>query len=222
MAMRLAVVERRGDGWTSVGARLLRAYHSVWISVADLGRTTTGRIDMRILVIAALSVAAAAIGRAQPPVSPATKTVMLKGAGGASAGTATLTDAPKGVLLHVEASGLTPGWHAIHFHEKGDCSDTAFKMAGGHVHAMGTMPSVHGLLVAAATDQGDLPNIHAAADGGAIAEIFAPMVALHAGTDRANLLDTDGSAIVIHAMKDDYASQPIGGAGARVACGVIR
>ncbi len=174
---------------------------------------------MRTLVTAALFVATAGIAVAQAPI---TKTVMLKGAGGASAGTATLTDAPRGVLLHVEASGLTPGWHAIHVHEKGDCSDAAFKMAGGHVHMMGAMPAVHGLLMANATDQGDLPNIHADADGTATAEIFAPMVALHAGTDRANLLDADGSAIVIHAMKDDYTTQPIGGAGARVACGVIR
>ena len=177
---------------------------------------------MRILVTAALFVAAASVGQAQAPATPVTKTVVFTGAGATSAGTATLPDAPKGVLLRVEASGLTPGWHAIHFHEKGDCSDAGFKMAGGHVHSMGVIPSVHGLLVAAATDQGDLPNIHAAADGTAVAEIFAPMVALHAGTGRANLLDADGSAIVIHAIRDDYTTQPIGGAGARVACGVIK
>lgn len=178
---------------------------------------------MRVLVTAALLAAAGIVQAQMPPMAASmTKTVMLRGAGGASAGTATLTDAPKGVILHVEASGLTPGWHAIHFHEKGDCSDAAFKMAGGHVHITGTTPAVHGLLMANATDQGDLPNIHAGADGTAMADIFAPMVALHAGTDRADLLDADGSAIVIHAMKDDYMTQPIGGAGARVACGVIR
>lgn len=178
---------------------------------------------MRILAAAALLAATGTAGAQTPPMTAAmTRTVMLKGTGGAPAGMATLTDAPNGVILHVEATGLAPGWHAIHVHEKGDCSDAAFKMAGGHVHAMGATPAVHGLLVADATDQGDLPNIHADADGRAMAEIFAPMVALRDGTGRANLLDTDGSAIVIHATQDDYRTQPIGGAGARVACGVIR
>ena len=36
------------------------------------------------------------------------------------------------------------------------------------------------------------------------------------------LKDADGSALVIHANPDDHMSQPIGGAGARIACGVIR
>ena len=37
-----------------------------------------------------------------------------------------------------------------------------------------------------------------------------------------SLLDEDGSAIIIHAQEDDHLTQPIGGAGARVACGVIQ
>ncbi len=36
------------------------------------------------------------------------------------------------------------------------------------------------------------------------------------------LMDADGSAVVIHANPDDHKSQPIGGAGDRVACAVIR
>jgi Cu-Zn family superoxide dismutase len=165
--------------------------------------------------LAALLIAGAAVAQA-----PLTKTAIVKDAKGATIGTATLTDAPTGVLLHIEASGLTPGWHGIHFHEKGDCSDAGFKLSGGHVHTM--TPSVHGLLNPAASDQGDLTNVHAGADGKVMAEIFSPLVALHAGTTRANLLDADGSAIVIHAAADDYTTQPIGGAGARVACAVVR
>lgn len=171
---------------------------------------------MRIMSgLAAILLAGAAFAQA-----PLTRTTTIKDAKGADIGTIKLTDAPKGVLLHVEASGLTPGWHGIHFHEKGDCSDAGFKLSGGHVHTM--TPSVHGLLNPQATDQGDLTNIYAGADGKATAEIFSPLVALHAGTDRANLLDADGSAIVIHASPDDYTTQPIGGAGARVACAVVK
>lgn len=145
-----------------------------------------------------------------PAVAQTPVTASFKGAGGSVA----LTAAPKGVLVHIEASGLTPGWHAVHFHEKGDCSDAAFKMSGGHVH--GTAPLVHGLLNPAASDDGDLPNIYAAADGTAKAEFFTTLVRM------ASLQDADGSALVIHAKPDDFSSQPIGGAGDRVACAVIR
>lgn len=149
-------------------------------------------------------------------------TTPLKGTNGAAAGQMTLTDTPNGVLIRIEATGLTPGWHGVHFHEKADCSDMAagFKASGGHVHM--TTPTVHGLLNPTANDMGDLPNIYAGADGHATAELFSPMVALREGTLRANLKDADGSAVVIHAKPDDYMTQPIGGAGDRVACASIK
>lgn len=129
-------------------------------------------------------------------------------------GGVTLTRAPKGVLVHIEAHGLTPGWHAAHFHEKGDCSDAAFKASGGHVH--GAAPVVHGLLNPSATDQGDLPNLYAAADGRATAEFFTTALTM------TELQDADGAALVIHARADDFTTQPIGGAGDRVGCAAIR
>jgi Cu-Zn family superoxide dismutase len=148
------------------------------------------------------------------------KTIALIGPDRSSRGTATVTAAPKGVLVHVEATGLTPGWHGIHFHAKADCGDAAFKNSGGHVHSM--EPVTHGLLNPAANDSGDLTNIYAGADGVAKAEIFSPLVTLQAGGGSPALLDADGSAIVIHAKADDYTTQPIGGAGDRVVCGVVK
>lgn len=155
---------------------------------------------------------------ASQPEAPAAASAQLKDAKGASVGTASLSDAGRGVLVKLDLKGLTPGWHAIHFHEKGDCSDAKFTSAGGHVHS--ATPVVHGLLNADANDAGDLPNIHVAADGTAQAEVFSTWVGLSAG-ERLNLKDADGSAVVIHAKTDDHESQPIGGAGDRVACGVI-
>ena len=58
------------------------------------------------------------------------------------------------VLLRVEARGLTPGWHGMHLHAKGDCSKSDFTSAGPHVH--GPAAAVHGLLNPAATETGDL------------------------------------------------------------------
>lgn len=139
---------------------------------------------------------------------------------GQPAGRVQLKQGPSGLLMIVEASGLTPGWHGIHLHETGQC-EAAFTSAGAHInHAHTKAP--HGLLNPDGPDNGDLPNIYAHADGSAKAEIFTTLASL-SGTDGThNLLDSDGSAIVIHANADDHVSQPIGGAGDRVACGVIQ
>lgn len=147
-------------------------------------------------------------------------TAALKGPAGTSLGSATLEDGPAGVLIRLDLKGLTPGWHAVHLHEMGDCSDEKFAKAGGHVnHAPAKAP--HGLLNADGPDMGDLPNIHANADGAVKAELYSPFVSTKGSGGRAGLLDADGSSIVVHAGPDDYVTQPIGGAGARVACGVI-
>jgi len=170
---------------------------------------------MRIIAAAALIAAIATPVLAQ---TPATYTGALKGPTGADLGKVTVVDAPKGVLLRVEAKGLTPGWHAIHFHEKGACTDDKFASAGSHVHGEGTV--IHGLLRADATDFGDLPNIFAQADGTATAEIYSTLVTVKGAG--AKLLDDDGASVVIHGNPDDYSSLPVGNAGPRLACAVIK
>lgn len=170
---------------------------------------------MRLFPIAA-AVAAVALPAL---AAPASVTVELKGPKGEAMGRATLTEGARGVVARVEATGLTPGWHGLHFHEKADCSSADFKSAGGHVHDQAAV--VHGFLAAGHNDAGDLPNIHAGADGTATAEVFTPFVSL-AAAGKPALLDADGSAVVIHAKADDHTTQPIGGAGDRVACGVIK
>ncbi|QEH95421.1 superoxide dismutase[Cu-Zn] [Gluconobacter thailandicus] len=152
--------------------------------------------------------------------SAETATANLIDASGKPAGTVRVTDTPKGVLLHIEAKGLTPGWHGIHFHEKGDCAAPKFTSAGAHVHTAKSV--IHGVLNDNANDFGDLTNIYAAPDGSASAEIYSTFVSLRGASSRAALLDADGSSVVIHAQADDYKSQPIGGSGARVACGVLK
>jgi Cu-Zn family superoxide dismutase len=145
----------------------------------------------------------------------------VAGPEGARYGTINVTEAPKGVLLHLELKGLPPGWHGMHFHEKGDCADPKFMNAGAHVHA--ATPVVHGLLKEGANDLGDLPNLYVASDGTVTAEFYSTLVSLSSeGSQRPALLDSDGSALVIHASPDDYTTQPIGGAGARIACAVLK
>ena len=145
-------------------------------------------------------------------------TAPLKDGKGQTLGTVTVTEAPNGVVLRLEAQGLAPGWHGLHFHEKGTCTGPKFESAGGHVH-MGTAPSKHGFLNADATDAGDLPNLYVGADGKGTLELFSDKVRLRQGAGSVPaLLGADGAAVIVHANPDDYASQPIGGAGARIAC----
>ena len=168
--------------------------------------------------IAVAGVAAVALSLAATPALAAE--VQFKAGDGASRGTATLTGGPNGVMVRFALTGLTPGWHGVHFHAKGDCSDAAFQASGGHVnHAR---PRQHGLLNPAGPDFGDLPNVFAAADGTVTAEVFSTLVSLNGQGGRPDLTDADGSAIVVHAHADDGKTQPIGGAGDRVACAVVR
>lgn len=172
--------------------------------------------------LAAYAVLTAALGaftafaEDQPAGLMVTGYADLQNAAGASAGNAIAKPGPKGVVLRVEATGLTPGWHGMHLHEKGDCSDAAagFKASGAHAgHGDGVK---HGLLNPEGPEFGDVPNIFAAADGSAKGEFYLAGAALDM------LLDTDGTAIVIHAAEDDHTSQPIGNSGSRAACGVIK
>jgi Cu-Zn family superoxide dismutase len=143
----------------------------------------------------------------------------LVNAEGARVGRAVLTQGPTGLLIRVEATGITPGWHGIHLHQTGTC-EGAFTSAGGHIHG-GEGGKPHGLLNAEGPDDGDLPNVHADAGGRVMAEVFTPRARIAATGPGAWLLDADGSAIVVHAGADDHTTQPIGGAGARVACGIV-
>jgi len=138
---------------------------------------------------------------------------------GAEIGKATLTQGATGLLIKVEATGLTPGWHGIHIHATGQC-EAPFTSAGAHINH-GDPKQPHGLLNADGPDDGDLPNVFADAKGAVNAEVFTTRARLADTGPGQWLLDDDGSALVIHANPDDHNSQPIGGAGDRVACAVL-
>lgn len=145
---------------------------------------------------------------------------VLKNSAGTTVGRAITTQGPSGLVIRVEADGLTPGWHGAHIHAVGQC-EGAFTSAGGHInHKEPKAP--HGLLNAQGPDDGDLPNLYADAQGRARAEVFTARARIAATGPGQWLWDPDGSALVIHANMDDHTSQPIGGAGDRVICGVFK
>ena len=169
---------------------------------------------MKTIAIAIVSLAAAVA----PALSPAAGTAGadLVDASGARIGAATFEQTPSGVLMYVEVTGLPPGAHGIHLHATGACTPD-FKAAKGHINP-GKVK--HGLRHPEGPDNGDLPNLFVAADGSARAEFFSTRVSVEGG-DLPALLDADGSAVIIHDRPDDHLSQPIGGAGGRIACGII-
>ncbi len=137
------------------------------------------------------------------------------GADGEAIGSLNLLGGPNGTLIEVtiDPNGLAPGWHGLHLHAVGNCDDLGvFKQSGGHV---GKIEGGHGLLNHKGPEGGDLPNIYAGPDGSAGYEAFSARFIL------SDLADADGAALIIHESRDDHMTQPIGGAGARVACAVI-
>ncbi|MAK63106.1 MAG: superoxide dismutase [Ponticaulis sp.] len=137
------------------------------------------------------------------------------GGEGDTIGEVQVNGGPHGIVLRVTLNegALTPGWHGLHLHQVGDCSDIGeFKLSGGHV---GKIEGGHGFMNPEGPEGGDLPNIWVADNGSAGYEAFTTL------TTGEDLLDEDASALIIHEMSDDFITQPIGGAGARVACAVI-
>jgi Cu-Zn family superoxide dismutase len=110
------------------------------------------------------------------------------------------------------------GWHGVHLHMIGDCSNADFTSSGGHINPSGRS---HGLLNPEGPDNADLPNIYVHEDGVLRAQVFTDRVSLNGEYDAPALLDDNGSALVIHDNEDDHSTQPIGGAGARHVCGVV-
>lgn len=148
-----------------------------------------------------------------------TRQAQLIGAHGKPIGTVVIRGSANATIVRitVEPGGLTPGWHGVHFHMTGDCSDV-----GEFMRARGLVDHVvksHGLLHPAGPQEGDLPNIYANPDGSANAEMSSHAVRMLGQT---GLVEGDGSALVIHAQEDDHTSQPLGNSGARVACAVLK
>lgn len=149
------------------------------------------------------------------------KSFSIIGTEGNNIGGININSGPHGsvITISISRNGLPPGWHGIHIHQVGDCSDVGeFKLSKGHINPSN---SKHGLLNPEGPHPADLPNIFAASDGSVKVELFAPGVTIGDGNGE-NLLDSDGSAIVIHANPDDHISQPIGGAGPRIACAELK
>ncbi|HEY8127954.1 MAG TPA: superoxide dismutase family protein [Hyphomicrobium sp.] len=173
---------------------------------------------MKIRTIGAATLAVLLVAAADQAGATGEKAVAeLMLANGTSIGTITLTEIAAGVMLKFDLKGLPPGPHALHVHEVGKCEGD-FSSAGGIYNPLGAK---HGFLNEEGPMAGDLPNVVAAADGTALAEVLSPYLHLSKETDD-TLFDTDGSSLVLYEKADDYQTDPEGGGETRIACGVLK
>ena len=170
------------------------------------------RPSLGVFGLTALLLAAATV-----PSQAQTAKAALQTADGKDAGSVTLTQTPSGVLLSLTVKGLPAGEHAFHVHAVGKC-EPPFTSAGGHFNPGNKK---HGMMAPDGAHAGDMPNLHIPASGELSVEVLNSAVTLE--KDKPNsVFDADGSAVVIHAGKDDYKTDPTGDAGGRIACGVIK
>ena len=167
---------------------------------------------MRTIIIAA----ALALAAGLPVMAQDKQTAIANfvGPDGKQAGRAVLTEAKTGVLIELDVSGLPVNrWVAFHIHENDRCDHRhGFESAGGHFNPT---KAEHGLLAANGPHAGDMPNQYVDQYGKLRAQVFNSMVTLNGQND------IRGRTLMIHAELDDYRSQPVGGAGKRLACAVI-
>ena len=134
------------------------------------------------------------------------------------AGEVTFTEENGEVKMLASLTGLTEGEHAIHIHEKADCSSADGKSTGGHWNPTFQPHSAWG--AEGGYHKGDIGNFDADVEGNATVEFETSEWCIGCDDDTKNIV---GKAVIVHQGVDDFTSQPSGAAGARVACtGIIQ
>lgn len=132
-------------------------------------------------------------------------------------GTATFTEKNGKVTFTAKLAGLQPGVHAIHIHEKSDCTAADGSSAGGHWNP--TFKK-HGKWGVGEYHRGDIGNFTANANGNGTISMTTDEWAIGGDDETKNIL---GKGLIVHQGADDFTSQPAGNAGARIACsGIIK
>jgi superoxide dismutase, Cu-Zn family len=175
--------------------------------------------SIRVLVITgAAAIMALAVPAAAEEATATIHAVSAEGIG-QDIGTIQLADSAAGLVIQTDLSDLPPGPHGFHLHSQGSCEPahndqgqmTAALGAGGHYD-----PDNTGRHAGPEGDghKGDLPVLEVAADGTAQVTLSAP---------RLTVAEARGRALMIHAGGDNYSDEPkpLGGGGARIACGVL-
>lgn len=130
-------------------------------------------------------------------------------------GNAFFTEKNGEVTFIAKLTGLKPGLHAIHIHEKADCSAADATSAGGHWNP--TFKK-HGKWTDAEHHKGDIGNFTADANGNGTITLKTNEWCIECGDITKDIL---GKGLIVHDKPDDFVTQPTGNAGARIACSAI-
>ena len=120
------------------------------------------------------------------------------------------------VTMVAEIENLIPGEHAIHLHEKSDCSSNDGKSTGGHWNPTLTKHGKWG--DESGFHRGDIGNFIADKNGIGKITFTTDLWCLDCEDKKKNIL---GKAVIVHQGVDDLTSQPSGAAGSRISCGGI-
>ncbi len=170
-----------------------------------------------LLAALALASAGCAVTGGAHAKEPRAYVVLEARAGSALEGSATFERRDGNwIQFRIEVRNVSPGVHATHIHEHGDCSAPDAKSAGGHWNPTSKK---HGKWGQADGEfhLGDLGNIEVGADGTGSLVVSSDQWTMGDGGPT----DILGKSIIVHAMPDDFTSQPTGNAGDRIGCGVI-
>ncbi len=164
----------------------------------------------KLLVVPIALLFLVACGHSRGPMANAT---IDSTSGSTAKGTVHFQDAGEnGVEVVVDLTGVPPGVHGFHVHEKGDCGNNA-QNAGGHFNPNGM---VHGAPDAVSHHAGDFGNVTADDKGEVHTRFTTHSISINTGTNA-----VVGHAVVLHGNPDDLVSQPAGNAGPRIGCGVV-
>ena len=130
-------------------------------------------------------------------------------------GTASFIEKNGKVTFVAKIAGLKPGEHAIHIHEKSDCTAADGSSAGGHWNP--TFKK-HGKWGVDEYHKGDIGNFMADEKGNGTISLTTEEWCIGGGDPAKDIL---GKGLIVHAGIDDFTTQPTGNAGARVACSAI-
>jgi Cu-Zn family superoxide dismutase len=172
-----------------------------------------GRMKWSVTALALAMLAAACTSMSSSTPGPVARAMLAPTAGNQASGVVTFEPRGDRVRVVAKLSGLAPGGHGFHIHEKGDCSAPDGMSAGGHFNPTG---KPHGDPAHADHHGGDMPMLVADAGGNATLDATIDTV-----TVGGSATDIVGRAVIVHKDADDYKTQPTGNSGARVACGVI-
>lgn len=120
------------------------------------------------------------------------------------------------IAFGVTVKNVSPGKHAVHIHENGDCSAADAASAGGHWNPTN---EEHGQWGVEPFHLGDIGNIEVGEDGQGTLTLSTDLWTLDEDGKRAR--SVVGKSVVVHAGADDFTTQPSGASGARIGCGVI-